>query len=189
MSNEKPVEVVQQKPLNEAQKLLAGIYATGDTEKQQNWSDIEGFYCTLMAALVSANSETINMLRIPGILSHIQDKAAAKLAIDGLDSDIQQFAKELNGIHDLHKDKSGPIDSPDDLTKCFSIFELYMAFQTRYHSVIMPTVELIAELCTTAAKAISAEAEATAQEQLQDPSVISDIEVKENTTETIRGEL
>ena len=177
MSNENNKLVNEEiKPLNEAQKLLAGIYAGGDSEEKQNWEDIESFYSTLMTALVTANSETIKMLRIPGILNFIKDKAATKLAINGLDSDIKQFADELNQIHALHSGMTGVVKTPDDLAKCFRIFELYMAFQTRYHSVVMPTVEMIADQCASAARAMSEVA--SEQEQLQDPTVVSDVEIK-----------
>lgn len=168
---------------NEAQKLMDGIYATGNEKKQQTWDDLTGLYQSLMNAIVTANSETIKMLRIEGILSFIEDKAATKVAINGLENDIKAFTNELNNIYNLHKGRTGPVNMEGDLTICFSIFENYMAFQTRYHAVIIPTVELIAEQCSIAAKRMTEYVATHSQEQvqadLQDPNVVSDIEVKQ----------
>ena len=77
----------------------------------------------------------------------------------------------------MHAGKTGVINE-NEVANCFSIFEMYMAFQTRYHAIIMPTVELLAEQCTVAANRMTELANTTATEDLQDPGVISDVEVK-----------
>lgn len=172
--------------LNEAQKLMSGIYSLGAKEEEkskQSWDDLEGLFKACSEALVISNREMVEMYSLPGVVENIENRQEVSVALNGLHRDINAFSEELKQIHALHINKTGFVTDENELSACIQIFELYFAFQTRYQSVIIPTVVLLAEEAGKAAVNIQRKMdEAAAEKQLtpeQDPNIVTDVAVKE----------
>lgn len=174
-----------EKPMNDAQLIMSGalnpVFEPG--HEKQSWDDLEGIYQSCSEALVVANSSVVEMFKTPGVLNHIENRQETKVAILGLDKDIKFFSKELKDIHELHKDKKGFVEDETELGKSLEIFEKYYAFQTTYQNVIIPTVITLSEEVGKAAQAINKKvSEQEALAAVQDPNVITDLQVKESIT-------
>ena len=99
-----------------------------------------------------------------------------------LAQDLQHFTQELGSIFTQHKDRSGGFTDEADFMASLQIFEQYTNYQTKYDSVIMPTVIFLLEQAE-AALAIGTQQGQKSQEEIDkenllNPNVISDAEVK-----------
>lgn len=170
------------KKVNEAQALMQGIYDSGDSLKQetkQSWDDLKSIYHSCAEALVVANNSVVQLFKVPGVIEHVPNRQETKISILGLDKDIKFFSEELKNIYKLHEGKTGLIDDENDLSACLQIFEMYHNFQSRYQSVIIPSVLVISEEVGKAAEAMRATIEANKLTDEQNPNVITEVEVKE----------
>lgn len=149
------------------------------------WDDMQSLYSSFSQALVGANAQLNEVYRIPGILEFIPRKDEVTVALRGLSQDIRQFGAELSAIHSKHSDRTGGFSDEADMLTSIQVFEAYTNYQVRYDAVIMPTVtflleqaELALAVAAETAEASKQNEEAKRQSELVDPTVVTDVEIK-----------
>lgn len=174
------------KPMNDAQLIMSGaLNPAVENDSKQSWDDLEGIYNSCSEALVVANNSVVELFKIPGVIDNIENRQETKVALLGLNKDIKFFSEELKKIHEVHSGKTGLIEDGEELGQCLEIFEKYHSFQTTYQSVIIPTVITLSEEVGKAAELMNKKiAEQEAVANIQDPNVVTDLEVKEITQQS-----
>lgn len=145
------------------------------------WDELQQLSRQFSEAIVSANAQLNDIYRTPNLINFIPMKAEVAVALKGLAQDIGLFTSELAGIYAQHKDRFGGFTDESDFMVSIGIFEQYTNYQTKYDSTIMPTVIFLleqAELALAAGTAQQKTEEEIAAENLLDPNVVSDVEVK-----------
>lgn len=177
-----------EKSMNDAQLIMSGALnpTLAKEESKQSWDDLEGIYKSCSEALVVANNSVVELFKIPGVIDNIENRQETKVALLGLNKDIKFFSEELKTIHNNHAGKTGLIENESELGQCLEIFEKYHSFQTTYQSVIIPTVITLSEEVGKAAELMNKKiAEQEALAAAQDPNVVTEVQVKEPTTQVI----
>lgn len=147
-------------------------------ENTSIWDDLEGIYIASREALLTANSSIAEAYKQPGITDNVPNKKDVIVALRGLDNDLKLFFKDLEEIHSKHKGKTGTTTDELGTVHAIQIFELYTAFDQRYHSSISPTIIFLAEQAGAALQIMVDANKAI------DPNVITDIEVKDVVIES-----
>lgn len=135
----------QQPNLKPKNAALAIHKALGVPEKhfdapEQKWEELEDIFQASANAIVTTGRDVNNALALPGVSLNIENKEDITIAVQGLSKDLNVFAGELATIHQKHEGKTGPIRSQHDVINSMSIFDEYVAFNTKFQSVILPTV-------------------------------------------------
>lgn len=111
---------------------------------RQSWAEVDDLYETLAEAVMSiTTSMADNVAVINAYSKNIEPEL--HVVINAFNSDIIQFAKELNAIHDSHKERTGIIDNADDLALASNIFNEYVRFNDRFKSIVMQPCITISE--------------------------------------------
>lgn len=152
-------------------------------EADANWDKLIEIYETSAQALVVNHENVLNLFKIPGLIQNIPNYNIASKALNGMHSDVENFSTELVEIRKMHAERTGACTSDNDRMDLFQVFEKYYDYDQRYNAIILPTILELTEQATSArtkmAESIDAAAVEKAQKELIDPTVISDIAVKE----------
>ena len=162
----------------DAKQKAAGMVVKGDEAGLMKWDDLEGIYEQNSEMLVVANTNMVNVFKIPGMIAGVPDKKGTVDHIRGLSKDIKFFGEELIKIRRDHKEKTGVIDNSEDTITAIKIYEGYVNWQQEYHSVIIPTITFLSEQAGLAAEAIEKASD------LLDPSVITDVQSKDQQSDS-----
>ncbi len=154
-------------------------------QNNKSWDDLESLYISFSTALVQANSQLLDVYRIPNITTFVPKKDEVIIALRGLSQDIKQFTDELKIIHNAHAGKTGGFTNEQEMMDSIEIFEKYTHYQVRYDSIIMPSVTFLLEQAEMSLAVIGemqskaeTESEDSKLKDLQDPNVVSDAVVK-----------
>lgn len=158
------------KPTNAA---VAIHKALGVPEKhfeapEQKWEDIENIFQASANAIVTTGRDINSALALPGVALNIENKEELTIAINGLTRDLETFAGELADIHAKHAGRTGPIREQHDIINSLSIFDEYVAFNTKFQSVILPTVLVVMDGIGRACQKISDEMPLPAEDAAQE---------------------
>jgi hypothetical protein len=173
--------------LNTAKQERAALGADDSiNEKNTIWDDARNIYETSVLAIERANGQLASFLtdvvNSPEKLKLIKDPVMLKNNIDLLSRDIPDHRQRLDAIYAQHSDKTGGSTEPDEHMLGLNIYEQYRGAIELYDAVIMPTISHIFEQVGAAEELVIASALEKQQATvtaLQDPSIISDIPVKE----------
>lgn len=157
--------------------LLHGIMENAGLNtpvERQKWEDLEDLFNDIGGGIIRIGQEINEALAIvnPNI-HHLEAGGREELTVtvNGLNSDLKSFASDLAKIHKMHQGRTGIVEA-DDYALCLEVFNSYVILQDRFKSLTFNPVVTITE------KMISVRGKLE-QEQLADPKVISDVEVKE----------
>ena len=130
--------------------LAGGRVGNGNiAAPEQYWEELEDIYQQSATTIVETGRSVNQLISVPGIQDQITNPAEVKIAIAGLQRDLELFATSLLRIQAKHIGKTGPIATSDDYVTSVNIFEEYLEWNTNFQSLITPTVfELMTQLET-----------------------------------------
>lgn len=149
------------------------------------WDSLNEIHGACVTSITEANNNLVAVYGVDGVIATIPDKVNVKIAMKGLTQDLSGFSTELAGIHALHSDRTGGFKDQDDFILSIGIFEKYKDYQMRYDALILPNAEFLLEQAGLAFNALQRIAAGLPPEE-QDPTVVTDVEVK--TTEPVTVE-
>ncbi len=143
--------------------------------KTQNWDQLNDLYQTIgggIVHLVAQAGEAVRALRQLGVSRNPE----VVIMIKSVDSDAHKYAEDMVTIRAKHADKTGAVKDPFENTLMISLYEDYVALYERFQANMLPVILNLTEHLSNAAGAQKAK---KGLAKLQDPTVVSDIEVKE----------
>lgn len=147
----------------------------------QKWEQMDTFYQEIGSAIITIGEEvnkTIGVMRELGV----DKNAEVAVTVSGLTKDLEQFTSELLQNRKRHEGLTGPVKDGEELALCLSIFNDYVLLNDRFRAMTFPAMLTLTEHLTEAV------AKAKSANDLQDPNVVTDVEVKEvKTDETKEG--
>jgi hypothetical protein len=162
-----------------------------DLKDNKCWDDLNTINASCAALLLSHNhlSQYSNS---KDLIACVVDKESLKQNLRLLASDLRKMTSELAELEAQHSGKTGGSQDPDEIVGTYEIYERYNLFMERHQAVVMPTAMHITDLFTEAEKRLKGALEiATAETDMTNPNVVSDVEFKEvvvdsnvNTTDT-----
>jgi hypothetical protein len=161
-------------PLLDALFEKANIKPDSTKMPAQYWEELDTLYEANAISIleISTNvNEAIRTIRNNGI----EQSAELAVTTNGFTRDITQYTTDLVHIRSHHKDKKGELKDGAELALFLSISEDYIAWSERFRANSLPVMLVITDHMQEAA----GKAASKAQQELQDPNVISDVEVKE----------
>lgn len=155
-------------------KLMDNAGLNTQPKYSQSWDDLNNLYEAIGSQILAIGVQVNNAIKV--IMSTgISNNTELKICIDGLRRDIEMYTKDLITIKSRHNDKSGNVKDGNELAFMLSIFEEYTGMQERIQANAFPVMLTITEHLSIALASNKTKAE----EELTDPTVVSDIEVKE----------
>lgn len=149
---------------------------TQDQLKKNNcWDDLNNIYqecCNLLGA----HTHLAGLAQNKEVIAKVGDKETLTRNLRMLAQDLGNLKSELLQIRATHEGKTGGSNDPDVVFSTIEVFERYNLFMERHEAVVMPTVYHILEQFKQAEDAVAAEKAAA---DANDPSVIIDVEFKE----------
>lgn len=149
------------------------------------WDELKQIGSNCADMMVTTNSQLAAIYKTEGLINFLDNPTEVKTMLRGLSQDLTQFNTDLSRIFSAHKERSGGFKDEEDFAASITIFEEYHAFQTRYESVVSPTVNYLLEQAAIAEKKIYDTIEANKispeeqqQADLVNPEVISDAVIK-----------
>lgn len=161
---------------------VKGIEPVNPETVNNFWDLAKEHYFSAIKAIELVEGQLAEVLR-----DFINDKEKIKLVKDPvlltsninlLAKDILQHTDTLNKIYEKHKNKSGGTSTPDDHMEVLQIHGEYSDVMEVYSANVVPTVNFIIEQIGLSEELLKAQ-RLSSQQNLQDPNVISDIEIKE----------
>jgi hypothetical protein len=152
----------------------AGLQTPPKKETHQ-WAELEGFYQVIAEYIVDIGEQLARTVRLMTDKGY-QSNTETNVTIQTLLKDLDHFATRAAAIHDLHKDKVGAVTSGEDVAVLLQIFNDYQLLHEMMRGVFFPSLMTLTESLDSAMKS-----EKNMTEE-QDPSVVTDVEIKETTT-------
>lgn len=109
------------------------------------WDDLNRLHQECNAVSITP-SQLLPMLRDPSQIEKVDDKEKLISAAKVLSRDVVDYKNKLNEIYQMHSDRSGNCQSPDEVMSCINIGELYQNWLYSYQTVVLPTQILILDL-------------------------------------------
>lgn len=150
------------------------------------WDEAEKAYITCIDGIQQTHGLLVE--HIQGIMADpearkkIKDEKGLAENINLLTKDISTHVEQLNAIHEKHKDRTGGTLTPDDHMLVLQINGEYAQVIELYQTVTLPTVAHIFEQTNITSDIIEQQIKDSLeqkQKDLLDPTVISDVIVKE----------
>jgi hypothetical protein len=146
--------------------------------KNRAWDELNELYQTLVTGLYTVNKNLADIYKTEGLFNFIDKKAEVKATIKGLANDLEFFKGKLIAIKALHEGKKGGFKDESEFGESLTIFEEYTKYQAEYDTVIMPSVTFLLEQSGIAEQKIYAIVNQKKEDDLTNPSVISDAVIK-----------
>lgn len=165
--------------LNTAQQVMAACHVgmgltdqvSGQKSSTSCWDECEEFY-QKCASVLRAHLELVRVLNNPELLAYVTDHPGLRANMRIMGTDLPVISRELADLHNLHKDKKGGSSNPDEVMHSIDIFQQYMLWVQKHEAVIMPVAAHLTE------QVQRAELRMLQKQQEQDPTVVTDVEVK-----------
>lgn len=139
------------------------------------WDELHITHASIANALTISNAELTNALSDTRLYKYLPHPKEVAASIRSHATDLNNFRSELNEIHDLHKNRSGGLKDPEDLAGALRVGELYYQFNSRYQSIVIPTITYLLEQFGEAGKAYDSLSST-------DVTVVTDVVPKQITT-------
>lgn len=157
--------------------------ARDDLKKNNKcWDELKDIAAKSAQALITVNRNLADIYKTEHLINFIEKKNEVKVTLRGLAGDLTHFSEDLNRIFNTHKDRSGGFTTEEDFAASVTVFEEYMAYQTRYDSVVLPSVQFLMDQAALAEQkiieAVAKKQEEEKAKELVDPNVISDAVIK-----------
>jgi hypothetical protein len=171
--------LVQNKGLLQNLMDRAGVGQTiGEkNEVSQTWTDLERIYQGIAESIVETGIGIQNSIEIVKRYELEKDQGYVH-SVNGAKKDLEDFTRRLILIKEKHKDKTGAVVSAEDLSLCMDCFNDYVMIGDQFKAIMFPTMLDINEYTEKALSQLNLQEEQS-QEDLQNPNVVSDIEVIE----------
>lgn len=117
--------------------------------KQQTWEAMAAIADEIgnsIAVMAGDINESVEMVKLAGC----DNVAEFNIAVNKTNSDFLKFADDFNKIKHKHRNKSGPIASPNDLALALQIFEEYNQFRVFFDGVMHHTLITFTEFALEA---------------------------------------
>lgn len=145
---------------------------------QQKWDEIDGIYTEIAQGIYQIGVEVNGAIRLINSLGIHKDVELAT-SVRGMTRDIEEFSQGLLKIKGRHEGMSGRVKDSEELALLLSVFEDYTALNNRFRAVVFPVMLTVTERLAQAQSMTGAEEQK--MKNLQDPNVVSDVQVKEAT--------
>jgi hypothetical protein len=162
-------------PLIDSLFERAGIVSQ---KPNQTWSSLNDIYMAIAQSIVETGEQVnqcIAMIRSAGI----ENNKELSISVNGLTRDITAYTETLLQINAQHSKYSGDVKNGDELALCLSLYEDYLALHNRMRANTLPVILTVTEHLSAAQSVI----EQAKKDELTDPNVVSDIEVKVKTND------
>lgn len=150
----------------------AGLQTPEPKAQTQQWEQMDTFYQEIGSAIITIGQEVNKSLAVMRELG-IANNPEVAVTVRGMTRDLEQFTSELLTLRKRHEGLTGPVKDGEELALCLSIFNDYVLLNDRFRAMTFPAMLTLTEHMSQAMAA------AKAQSDLQDPSVVTDVEVKE----------
>jgi len=183
MSNNQ-VSKMQQR-VNNAAAGIENIPLDSAMEKANNnfWDEANTHFYNCMAAVNQVEGtlckELIMFSQTPDLLKYVTDQQKLANNIQILNKDLKEHIERLNGIHIKHQNKTGGTKTPDEHMFLLKINGEYVEALDIYNANIIPSVSTILEQIGAAQALVDEVTKDKKIQELQDPNIVSDIEIKE----------
>jgi hypothetical protein len=118
-------------------------------EDKQTWEDLSNIYIALANSIVDlGGSINLAIQAVVGI-EGLSIPPELNLIIKTVSSDLNSFSKQLVSIKKQHEDRSGIVETDDDLALCLSLFQDYVSLQERMTAVTFNPMLEISEMLMT----------------------------------------
>jgi hypothetical protein len=148
----------------------------------QDWQQAEDLYVTIGQNIVRMGhgvNDSVQIIKMAGMGGDPE----LQLAVSTIARDLQEFTEGLVKIHERHKTLTGKVSDPNLLTLYLSVGTDYTLLAEQLKGTTFNNLLTVEEHMNRAVARLQA---ADAEKQLspeQDPGVITDVEVKEPSTE------
>jgi hypothetical protein len=112
------------------------------------WEDLESVYLACAKALVVFANEINGIVSNPVFIDNFVKKDELEIIVTGTKRDIDIFADELMGLHNMHQGKMGKITDEQELVLSLNIFDDYVNFNNRFSAVSGPIMQRIMSIVT-----------------------------------------
>ena len=149
------------------------------------WDELNSMYSS-MCGLLASHANLSIFASNKELVANVIDRDLLATNIRILARDLEVLNLDLSKIHNLHANKSGGTDNPDELMNTIGIFEQYNLFMERHDAVVMPTAYHLIEQFNQAEQIMLAADRV--DQNLKDPNVVSDVdyvETKNTSTENV----
>lgn len=125
----------------------------------QDWSEVEGIYQASAKGLVDIVNVIDHAIRKIKAQTEHTPSVELVVAINGISKDLEVFSKDMQYIHNSHKDKTGKISTDEDVQLSMKIVLDYNEFMERFRTTIMTPLAVISEELLKIEKPVIAQAE------------------------------
>lgn len=104
-----------------------------------NWSSVEALSAEISAWILRTAediNESVNLVKTFGC-THVNE---FNVIVEKTNDDLKSFMDDFEKVKSKHKDFSGDINSPDELTLCIQVFEDYVQFRAKFEGVMYHTL-------------------------------------------------
>lgn len=132
------------------------------------WSDIEQLYQSNAALLSTISSQVAKFFAIEGVGAFLpaDHRISTVTAIRTLATDVSAFQEDLEKIHAVHANRTGPLKPEEDVVDVIRLSEAYINHENQVNAIVTPTYHYllsIMERVETAAALAATPAEATSE--------------------------
>lgn len=156
-------------------KLMGNLDLNKEFKHEQTWESLTDIYNAVATSIVSIGTEVNNAIRTINALG-VTDNVELTVSVNGLRRDIEQYTKDILIIRSRHEGQSGEVKDGNELALLISIFEDYTGMQERIQANAFPVLLTVTEHMSAA---VVKKREEEEQQKLIDPTVITDVEVKD----------
>ena len=153
------------------------------------WDDLNQTY-TQCVLLLQQHVGIAQLARETELIKFLADPVMATANIKSLGQDLRQLSGELAKLKELHAEKTGGSQDPEEVMYSIQIFEQYNLFMERHQAVVVPTALHILEQFNQAEQALAKFKASDAGEKARSVSDNSpiDVEVREPAAKTVDAE-
>jgi hypothetical protein len=162
---------------NGVSKLMNQLIAENgyaNPDKTQEWREVDELYFSIAHSIVGVLTEVETVAQVFRLEPDLVSKETI-VTINSLNSDLNKFSEDLVKIRNRHDGKTGFIDpSSDDMILCLGVYNDYVILSDRFKALTFPAMLSLTE----------AMMEISEKKKAQDPTVVTDVEIKPvNTSE------
>lgn len=152
-------------------------------KSNKSWDDLEAIYIDSKTMLLAIPSQISDMYSVKGIDKFLPNQIAAADCLRCLGTDLKVLHGDLEKIHNSHVGKAGICVDDNDFISSLTIAEAYNAFRVKFEGVILPTVQELGIQFDKAVEKVNEiikkDKDEKSTDGILDPTVITDVEVKE----------
>lgn len=148
------------------------------------WDELKSIHGQIVSCIIGISSEVARMFSIPELNNFLENTKETSDLIRCVAEDTKSLSKRVASIYETHKDKIGGWNTEEEFFASVQIFEQYHAINSEISGLIFPNYNILTNHYTVAVvKAEEIVKKQKEENDLLNPNVVSDAEVKTQPTE------